>query len=118
MVQSPVPARRYVDPSELVSTIAANRSARVFVVTDPADQKAPLEWQMIFVRKLRQAGGAVDQFFVEAPDDKRHQVGTYSLLAVSGCVRGMPTLEISRKLDAYAAHIRTTRARAQAQAGH
>ena len=38
MTQSPDPARRYVDPSELVGVIAANRSARILVVTDPADQ--------------------------------------------------------------------------------
>jgi hypothetical protein len=101
MIQSRELPRQYVDPSELVSPIAANRSARIFVVTDPADHRVPLEWQMMFVRKLRQAGGAVDQFFVEAPDEQRHNVANHSLLAVAGCVRAAPTLEISGSLDAY-----------------
>jgi hypothetical protein len=112
---SPEPAWRYVDPSEFVAPIAANRSARILVVTDPADQTSPVEWQMIFVRKLRHPGREVDQFFVQALDDHRHDVSGYSLLAVSECLRGSPTPEITRKLAAY---VQTMLARAaQAKAG-
>ena len=64
---------------------------------------------MIFVRKLRQAGREVDQFFVQALDEHRHDVSIYSLLAVSECRRGLPTPEISKKL---AAHVQMMLARA------
>ena len=114
MIQPPDLARRYVDPSELAGAIAANRSARILVVTDPADQIARVEWQNTFVRKLRQAGREVDQFFVQAPDNHRHDVSAYSLLAVSECLRGTPTPEISRKLAAYAETMLARAAQARA----
>jgi dienelactone hydrolase len=107
------PARRHVDPSEFAAAIAANRSARILVITDPADQTVPIERQITFVRELRRAGREVDQFFVQAADVHRHDVSAYSLLAVSECARRSPTPEIARKLAAY---VQTMLARAaQAQ---
>ena len=109
MTRSPDPARRYLDPSEFIAAIAANRSARILVVTDPADQTVPVQWQISFVRQLRRTGREIDQFFVQALDVRRHDVSAYSLLAVSECLRGSPTPDIGRKL---AAHVQTMLARA------
>jgi hypothetical protein len=104
------PALHYADPSDVVAAIARNRAARILVVTDPADENVLVERQMTFVRKLRQAGGQVDQFFVQATDREHHGVSAYSTLVIAECVRGAPTAAISRKL---AAHVQDVLARAQ-----
>jgi hypothetical protein len=99
--RSPNPAFHFADPSEVVTEIARNRAARILVVTDPADETVLFERQVKFVRKLRQVGGQVDQFFVEATDSHHHGVTPYSTLVVAECAHGMPTAAISRKLAAY-----------------
>ena len=108
--ESSDPALHYADPSDVVISIARNRATRMLVVTDPADENVLVERQMTFVRKLRQAGGQVDQFFVQATDPEHHGVSAYSTLVVAECVRGAPTAAISRKL---AAHVQDVLARAQ-----
>lgn len=99
--QSADPAVHYADPSEVIPAIVANRHARLLVVTDPADENVLVERQMAFVRKVRQAGGQVDQFFVQATDREHHGVVSYSILVASECVHRTPTAEISLKLAAY-----------------
>jgi pimeloyl-ACP methyl ester carboxylesterase len=114
MMRPADPARRLLDPAEFVAALAFNRAARMLVITDPLDQTVSAERQNSFVRKLRQAGGAVDQFFVQAGDPQQHDVSAYSLLAVSECVRRAPTPEIARKLAAYFQTLLARDARARA----
>jgi len=92
----------FVDPSQAVQAIADKRSARLLVVTDPADEQVGAEQQFTFVRRLRQAGGRVEQFFVSATDPKHHDAAPYSIVAVSECVRGSGTADIASRLQAQA----------------
>src|SRR5262249_33096055 len=76
------PALNTVDPSAMIPAIARNHAARLLLVTDPADQTVTIEAQIPFVRSLRQAGGRVDQLFVQSTDPKHHGVVAYAGRAV------------------------------------
>jgi hypothetical protein len=91
----------YFDPAEAIPAIVKNRSLRLLVVTDPADQTVPGHLQNAFVQRLRQAGGKVEQFLVETTTEKRHGVTPYSQFVVAGCVRGASDQEIASKLAKY-----------------
>jgi hypothetical protein len=104
------PAAQPIDNSADVPMIALNRTARILVVTDPRDKRA--QSQIDFARALRQAGHPVDQFFVQAIDAEHHGVARYSYLAVSACVQGMDSREISLRLDAL---VQKSVARAEAE---
>ena len=95
------PALQYPDPTNAVPAIAQNRSTRILVVTDPADQRVPIERQSTFVRNLREAGGRVEQFFVQSTDPEHHGVVGFASVAAAGCVRGASDQVISLKLGAY-----------------
>ena len=95
------PALQYPDPTNAIPAIAQNRSARILVVTDPADQRVPIERQSTFVRNLREAGGRVEQFFVQASDPDHHGVVGQASVVAAGCVRGASDRVISLKLGAY-----------------
>jgi hypothetical protein len=97
-LSSTEPALRYFNVSDFVSAIARNRATRVLVVTDPADERVSAEQQIGFVRKLRHAGGQVEQFFVHAPDPLHHGVSRYASLAAAECIRGADNQDISIKL--------------------
>jgi hypothetical protein len=68
------------------------------LVTDPADRKVPEPGQTDFAKRLRDAGGWVDQFLVQATDEDRHGVLPYAHTAAIGCLRGSPTEEIGARL--------------------
>jgi hypothetical protein len=91
------PAQRYFNVSDFAPAIART-NARILVVTDPADARVSAEQQIGFVRKLRQAGGQAEQFFVRAPDPLHHGVSRYASLAAVECIRGASDDEISVKL--------------------
>jgi hypothetical protein len=69
------------------------------VVTDPADRKVPEPTQTGFVQSLRQAGGQVEQFLVQATDDDRHGVTGYARAAAVDCLRGASSQDIAQNLQ-------------------
>ena len=107
------PALHMAEATAMIPAIARNRAARLLLVTDPADHYVQIEQQLPFVRSLRQAGGRVDQLFVQAVDPTHHFVTSYAMLAVAECVHGTPTADIAVKLTAFQ---QTLLARAAAQA--
>ncbi len=95
---SPDPGQRYFNAGDLAPTIARISTARILVVTDPADERVLAKQQTGFVRKLRQAGGQAEQFFVRATDPLHHGVSRYAYLAAAECIRGASDDEISERL--------------------
>jgi len=75
--------------------------ARILVVTDPDDMVVPAERQTGFVERLRDAGGTVEQLFVQATDEKHHGVTLYAVFAMDGCLHGANDAEIAKKLASY-----------------
>lgn len=73
------------------------------MISDPADQRVPIERQSTFVRKLREAGGRVEQFYVQASGPEHHGVVGHASVAAAGCVRGASDQVISMKLGAFGA---------------
>jgi hypothetical protein len=98
----PDPLRKYFDVAEQIPQIARNRSLRLFVVTDRADSRVPVDQQIPFVDKMRQAGRAIPQYFVEATDDHHHGVFEYTRLVASGCILGRSDKEIGTALSTVA----------------
>ncbi len=86
------------NPLNELAAIKHNQSARIMVVTDPADKKVSGKVQTNFVQALLQAGRPVDQFIVEATDENRHGVVGYSRLVLSGCLRNAGTEEIAQQV--------------------
>jgi pimeloyl-ACP methyl ester carboxylesterase len=96
--QSKDPAHILFDTTQHIAQVAQNRAARLYVITDKADKRAPLAQQSGFVDKLRRAGRDVPQFFVEATDDLRHGVLLYTEIVTAGCILDRPQDEIARAL--------------------
>ena len=105
------------DAAEGVETIAVRRRTRLIVITDPDDQQVEARFQNAFVAALQRAGGRVEQFFVQATDEKRHGVAVYTRFAVAACVRGKGRQEIAEGLarleERHLAAARERRARQQ-----
>jgi hypothetical protein len=89
------PGRIYFDPVELIPSMVQNRSLRLFVVTDPADEKARSKRQTALVEKIRRAGLHVPQYFVEATDENHHGVLAFTQLVTAGCILGRSDAEIA-----------------------
>jgi hypothetical protein len=94
------PAMIYFNVADAIPTIVSTQSARIILVTDPQDKKVPEQAQTSFARMMRQAGGRVEQYFVEAIDENRHGVLAYARLAATDCIRGTDPQEISRNVQA------------------
>jgi len=92
------PDKTYFDIAGSVPRLAQSHALRMMVVTDPADLQVPSAQQSPMVAKLRQAGGTVAQFFVEAIDPRHHGVLEYSRLAVAGCVLGRSDADIAQAM--------------------
>jgi len=93
------PSRDYFDPEDAIGLIAANRGARIIVVTDPRDHVVGVQHQVTFVNALRRHGRAVEQYFVQATDEKNHAVYAYASRAVALCAQNAPSTRISTELD-------------------
>jgi hypothetical protein len=91
----------WIDPAAMAPTIVKNSKARIFVVTDPDDMVVPAERQTGFVERLREAGGRVEQLFVQATDEKHHGVTLYAVFAMDGCLHNASDAEIETKLASY-----------------
>lgn len=91
-------AKSQFDPTVSLSQLVQNHALRIFVVTDKADKRVPAPQQIGLVERLRKAGRPVPQFFVEATDDLRHGVGSYTQLVAAGCILDRPDDEIARAL--------------------
>jgi hypothetical protein len=90
----------WIDPAAMAPKIVKS-NARVLVVTDPNDEIVPVERQSPFVSRLREAGGSVEQLFVQATDDKHHGVTLYAVYAMDACMRGQSDTQIATGLAAY-----------------
>jgi hypothetical protein len=93
------PSNDYFNVSDAVPAIAPKRATRIMLVTDPEDRKVPEPAQTGFVHSLRNAGGQVEQFMVQATDEHRHGVAGYSRAAAAGCLRGDNTEAIAQDLQ-------------------
>jgi dienelactone hydrolase len=91
----------WIDPAAMAPAIVKGSKARILVVTDPNDMVVPAERQTGFVSRLRDAGGAVEQLFVQATDDKHHGVTLYAVYAMDACIRGSSDAEIAKGLATY-----------------
>ena len=90
----------WIDPAAMAPKIVKGK-ARVLVVTDPNDEIVPAERQSGFVSRLRDAGGSVEQLFVQATDDKHHGVTLYAVYAMDACIHGSSDTEIAKGLASY-----------------
>jgi pimeloyl-ACP methyl ester carboxylesterase len=111
------PAFEVFDVTDAVAAIARNRTARILVVTDPQDQIVKVEHQNPFVEKLRQAGGQVDQFFVDSGGPEHHFTAAHAGVVMRDCVRGASHDQIAADLADFAAKRLAAAARAEANAG-
>ena len=111
------PAFEVFDVTDAVTTIARNRSARILVVTDPQDQIVRIEHQNPFVEKLKQAGGNVEQFFVDSGGPEHHFTAAHAAVVMRDCIRGASHDEIAADLADFVAKRLAAAARAEANAG-
>jgi len=114
-MRNPNPLASAFDPAAMIATIARHRAARILVVTDPQDTVVPIKHQSTFVTSLRQAGGNVEQFMVQATDAKHHGVSIYATSAAGACLRGRSNEDIAQML-ATMVEKRVARAKAEAEA--
>ena len=111
------PGMSYFNVADAIPTIIAKHSGRIILVTDPQDKKVPEKTQTSFVQMMRQAGGRVEQYLVEATDENRHGVLAYARLAASDCIRGASPQEIGRNVQALVQkRVADARAKANTQA--
>src|SRR5262249_27834293 len=90
----------WIDPAAMAPAIVKGSKARILVVTDPNDTVVPAERQTGFVSRLRDAGGTVEQLFVQATDEKHHGVTLYAVFAMDGCIHGARDAGIEKRLAA------------------
>jgi hypothetical protein len=77
--------------------LAHNHAVRQMMVTDPNDQQAPATTeQNPLALKLKQAGGLVEQFFVQSSAANHHDVTEYTRLVMAGCLLGKPNSDIAQ----------------------
>ena len=93
--KSAEPGRTYFDPVEFIPSIVQNRSLRLFLVTDPDDERVRLKQQTGFVDKMRRAGVHVPEYFVEATDEHHHGVLAFTQLVAAGCILGRSDADIA-----------------------
>jgi dienelactone hydrolase len=91
----------WIDPAAMAPAIVKSSKARILVVTDPDDEVVPAERQTGFVERLRDAGGHVEQLFVQAIDAKHHGVTLYAVFAMDGCLHNASDAEIEKRLASY-----------------
>ncbi|HXF88819.1 MAG TPA: hypothetical protein VNK48_10745 [Xanthobacteraceae bacterium] len=104
------PALEHFNPVRNIEPIVHNRSARIMVVTDPADKKVSAARQTAFVRVLQNAGRAVEHYLVQAVDDNRHGVVAYSRVAMQGCLRNASAEDVAQQIERLV-HLRVNAAR-------
>ncbi len=93
------PTKDYFDPMDAAGMIAANKGARIIVVTDPQDQVVGVQHQVAFVNAMRREGRAIEQYFVQSTDEKHHGVLAYAGRATVMCAQGAPSTRIATDLD-------------------
>lgn len=107
----------YFNAADMAAAIAQNSQSRVILVTDPEDKKVPEIAQTKFAQSLRMAGGQVEQFMVQATDENRHAIMTYSRVAAAGCLRADSTELIAQDLRRLVEKRLEAKAKANAAAG-
>jgi pimeloyl-ACP methyl ester carboxylesterase len=96
--KSKEPSHNYFDTTEHVAQLAQNHALRLYLVTDKADKRVPSAHQSGFADKLRRAGRAVPQYFVETTDELHHGTFQFTELVAAGCVLDRPEDEIAAAL--------------------
>ncbi len=97
--QQPRNGLEYFNVADAIPVIVQKRSTRMLVITDPADRLAAAQTQTDFVRRIRQAGGHIEQYLVEATDPQRHGVSGYARAAAADCMRNASPAEIAQNLQ-------------------
>lgn len=92
------PAHEQFNVADAIPVIVRQSTARIMLVTDPADKYVPEQTQTPFVHMMRQAGKPVEQFIVQATDENNHFVSGYSRAVAADCIRGAPTQEIEQNV--------------------
>lgn len=95
------PALEEFNPVRNIETIVHNKTARIMVVTDPADRKVSAARQTAFVRQLQHAGRAVEHYLVQALDDNRHGVVAYSRVVMQGCLRQASVDQLAQQVERF-----------------
>ncbi len=96
------PALKRFDPVKMIPAILRNSSAtRIIVLTDPEDKVVPRKNQSTFVKKFREAGGRIEQFYVESTNKKHHSLTSYSRFVMGKCIRDESHQDIRRKLKRF-----------------
>src|SRR5581483_8052711 len=93
------PALERFDPVKMIPSILQNSSARIIVVTDPEDKVVPRRNQGEFVERFREAGGRIEQFFVESTSKKHHGVTLYSTFVMKQCILNKSPQDIAHRLE-------------------
>ena len=61
-------------------------SARIIVVTDPKDKVVPRKNQSDFVERFREAGGRIEQFYVEFDEQEASWRLLYATFVIKQCI--------------------------------
>jgi hypothetical protein len=97
------PVLERFDPVKMIPAILRNSSAaRIIVLTDPEDKVVPRRNQSEFVEQFREAGGRIEQFFVESTSSKNHGLAAYSAFVMRQCILNKSPQEIGRRLERFA----------------
>jgi hypothetical protein len=114
------PALRDYSVADWIPIIARDHSARILVVSDPKDKIVPIGGQSPFIEKLRQAGGAAEQFLVDAggfDPGFHHFTLPFADVAMHDCVRGASHDEIAADVAELVAESLAARHKAEAKDG-
>jgi hypothetical protein len=95
------PALERFDPVKMIPAILQRSSARIIVLTDPQDKVVPRKNQSEFVKRYKEAGGRIEQFYVESTNKKHHSLTKYSTFVMRQCIRDESHQDIGRKLERY-----------------
>lgn len=96
------PALERFDPVKMIPAILQNSSAaRIIVLTDPEDKVVPSRNQSEFVEHFREAGGRIEQFYVESTNSRHHGLTAYSSFVMKQCILNTSAQEIRRRLERF-----------------
>jgi hypothetical protein len=100
--QVKTPALKRFDPVKMIPAILRNSSAtRIIVLTDPEDKVVPRKNQSEFVKRYKEAGGRIEQFYIESTNKKHHSLTSYSRFVMGKCLRDESHRDIRRKLKRF-----------------
>lgn len=100
------PALRRFDPIRMIPDILRNDTPqrRILVITNSEDKVVHRKHQNMFVDQFIEAGGQIEQYYVQSTnEEKRHGVTPYSIFVTGLCAQGRSYEQISAELVDYVA---------------